>query len=121
MVKSIGQHFIPTGPFFFPADIKQFECKDGRYFWLDGTHLQILNEDNGELIKSVEVKADSFVFDSKENVVLLNKTSKELNYFNFDGVLTDCVMIYNNRDNLKLALTNDDEPVFYDTKNIIYN
>ena len=52
-------------PFFFPADIKQFECADGKFIWLNESKLQILDEITGEAEVAVEVLADKFVLNSK--------------------------------------------------------
>ena len=45
-------------PFYFPSDIKQFECADGKFIWLNNTKLRILNEKSGEVIKTIDVTAD---------------------------------------------------------------
>ena len=124
LIKSIGQQNMPAGPFYFPNDIKQFECKNGKYFWLNKTHFQIMNEVDGELIKSIEVKSNNFVYDSKDRLVLLNQATKELNYFNYDGVLVDNVSVdYNQVDGLDLSLRKDGEAVFLDNKDkkILFN
>ena len=116
-IKIIGQNDVPTEPFYFPTDIKQFECKNGKYFWLDNTNLQILREDNGVLIKSLKVTADNFSFNSNENIVLLNKATKELNYFSKEGAFIESIPIENYHDGLTLmSLKKNDEPIFFDKK-----
>ena len=84
------------------------------------THLQILNEDSGELIKSVEVDAANFTFDTKGNIVLLNLGTKELNYFSSDGSLFERKAINYDGCCYKLSLTKDDQPVFCDSENILF-
>jgi hypothetical protein len=60
-IKQVGQSDDPEGAFYLPQYVKQFECNKGKYYWLNATNLQILKEDTGELVRSVEVKADNFV------------------------------------------------------------
>ena len=67
-------------------------------------------------MKSIKVKADCFLFDSKDKIVLLNKDAKELNYFNIEEKLIESIPILNYMDGLNLmSLSKDDEPVFFDT------
>ena len=108
---------MPAGPFYFPIDIKQFECKNGKYFWLNETHFHVMKEINGELIESIEVKSNKFVFDSTDRIVMLNHNCKELNYLNYDGVLVDYVSVdYDEFDDFDLSLVKAGEPVFLDKK-----
>ena len=99
--------------FFIPSVMKKFESHKGRYYWLSETNVQILREDNGELIRSVAVKANNFIIDSRDHVVLVNNATKEVNLFNEDGNLVDKIPIDNFKDGLKLSLTKDDEFLFY--------
>jgi len=116
-IKQVGQSDDPEGVFYLPQFLKQFECNKGKYYWLSNTNLQILKEDTGELVRSVEVKADNFVIDSDDSVVLLNKETQRLNWFCENGTLIDQSNIKNYKYNLILSLTKDGEPVFYDTSN----
>ena len=114
-IKVIGQNTIPTGAFYIPADITQFECKNGKYFLLNKTNFQILGENNGELIKTIQLTADNFVFDSKDMIVLLNKAKKELTCYNDKGDIIESIPIENYRDGLTLkSLSKNDEPIFFD-------
>ena len=112
-LKRVGQRNNPTGAFYIPSVMKKFESHKGRYYWLSETNVQILREDNGELIRSVAVKANNFIIDSRDHVVLVNNATKEVNLFNEDGNLVDKIPIDNFKDGLKLSLTKDDEFLFY--------
>ena len=79
--KEVGQTNNPTGTFYFPTGIKQFECNKGRYYWLNNTNLQVLKEDTGKLVKSVKIAADNFTIDSSVIVVLIKNAAKEVNHF----------------------------------------
>ena len=100
--------------FYIPSVIKQFESRNGKYFWLNNTNLQILNETDGKLIKSIEIESDKFLFDSQNNIVLINKKTKEINYFNDLGILQDMMAIDNYRDGLDLIISKDDELILFD-------
>ena len=58
LVILIEQTYYPNDPFYFPTDIIQLEAKNGKYFWLNPSGLNILNEQTGVLIKKIEIKAD---------------------------------------------------------------
>jgi len=111
-LKQVGQSINPTGAFFLPIGIKQFESHKGKYYWLNETKLQILREDNGQLVNSVTINADSFIIDSSQ-VVLVNNATKEINYFNADGYLVDQKPIDNYRPDLKFSLTKNAKYFFY--------
>jgi hypothetical protein len=91
LLKQVGQTYNPTGAFYLPFGIKQFESHKGMYYWLYDTNLHILREDNGKFVKSVAVTANNFIIDSIDNVFLIKNATKELNYFTADGTLEDQV------------------------------
>ena len=107
------QATLDVTPFYFPSEINEFEWHKGKYYWLDETRLQILREYNGQLVKSVAVKANNFTFDSSDNVVLVNHATKEINVFTVDGILMDQIPLDNYIAGLGISLTKDDQPLFY--------
>jgi len=112
-LKQVGQSNNPTGAFYLPTDIKQFESHKGMYYWLNNTNLQILREDNGQLVKSVAVTASNFIIDSSDKVVLINNATKELNYFTLDGSLVDQIPLDNFSDGLRISMTINGELLFH--------
>ena len=79
-----------------------------------------MKEDNGELVKTIEVKATRFIFDSIGNIVLYDDDAKELNWFNNEGVLLNELSIENYRgDIIFQSLSKYDEPIFFDMKSNI--
>jgi len=90
-----------------PTAIKQFESHKGKYYWLSDTKLQILREDNGQLVNSVTISADSFSHIDSSHVVLVNNATKEINYFNADGYLVNHKPIDNYRADVRFSLTNE--------------
>ena len=80
-------------PFYFPSDIKQFECADGKFIWLNNTKVRILNEKSGEVIKTIDVTADKFILNSKNQICLINQAAQKLQVYQSDGtLLTDYQM-----------------------------
>jgi len=112
-LKQVGLSNNPTGAFYLPTDIKQFESHKGMYYWLNNTNLQILREDNGQLVKSVAITASNFIIDSSDKVVLINNATKELNYFTTDGTLVDQTPLDNYTADLRLSMTIDSELLFH--------
>ncbi len=117
-VKRVGQSWSQNKPFYFSDDIKQFESHKGRYYWLNNKKLQILREDNGILVKSVPVAADSFIFDSNDYVVLINNATKEVNRLSKDGCVVHSLPIDNYTAGLKLALRRNDELMFFSNSSL---
>ena len=58
---------------------------------------------DGQTIKSIEVKTDSFVFDSKDNIVLFEMAKNELHYYTNDGILTKIILWITIRKSLHFA------------------
>jgi len=71
-----------------------------------------LREENGLLVNSVTISADSFIIDSS-HAVLVNNATKEINYFNEDGYLVNHIPIYNYRADVRFSLTNEAKSFFY--------
>ena len=128
LIESAGQEDGLAGAFYTPKlqgdRLQQFEFRNGKFFWLSDSHLEI-SEDHGELIKSIEIQAQNFVFDSTGRIVLFDKISQELNYFAEDGTLVERVLVDNcedlvvsNCEEVSLSLTQDDEPVLFDQKSL---
>jgi len=112
-LNQVGQSNNSTGAFYLPTDIKQFESHKGMYYWLNNTNLQILREEDGQLVKSVSVTTNNFIIDSNDNVVLINHSTKELNYFTADGILVDKIFLDNYTADLRFLKMKDGEPLFY--------
>ena len=120
-LKTVGQYNNLKGPFYLPPEIKQLEVNKGKFYWLNHTKLQILREDSGELVKSLAVTANNFIIDSKDNIVLVNNVNQEINKFDEDGTLIKKVPKDNYAAGLRVALTKDDEPLFYSNSTTFLN
>ncbi len=118
--KKVRQSNNPTGAFYLPTDMNQFESHKGMYYWLNNTNLQILREEDGQLVKSVSVTTNNFIIDSNDNVVLINHSTKELNYFTADGILVDQISLANYTADLRVSMTIDGEPFFYSDTSIYF-
>jgi hypothetical protein len=85
-LKSVGQASNCNKAFYFPKNIVQLECRSERFFWLNPTSLRILREQTGLLVVSLPVSADKFVFDSRDNVYLVDKSVAKLTCFDLNGL-----------------------------------
>lgn len=113
--QKIGQSCDPLLPFYLPESIKQFECQSGRFYWLSGSHLNMLDGELGTVINSIEVRASRFLFNSKRSLVLFNEATREINYFDGDLNLVDSVCVENAADmECLLFLGRFDEPFLFD-------
>ena len=112
------QTATPGKPFYFPTNVKQLECVDGKLIWLNATKLQILNEKTGELIKSIQLVADKFIVNSKNKIVLLNQTVQRLQMFHTDGALLAEYKIDENLLDVTLFLDRQDNVLFFNKKTL---
>ena len=108
--------YLINKPFYFPSDIKQFECVGGKFIWLNETKLQILNEKSGKVINSVNVNANKFILDSKSNIHLINKTAKKLQVYEKDGSFLEEYTIDDNLLEQPFFLDREDKFIFLNTK-----
>lgn len=111
-------------PFYFPTHIKQLNSRDGKYIWMNSNQICILNEHTGELLKTIQIAADRFELDSKNNLLVLQNSSKKVVYFDLNGVQQkefDLVGFESN--DLTFYIDPNDKLHFFDKKysKIIYN
>ena len=85
LIRSFPQTDKFTMPFYFPASIKQIEMKNGKYFWLDDISLNIIDALNGYIIKSIKLKAEKFVFNSKEYLIAFSKLRQTVWFYNSEN------------------------------------
>ncbi len=83
LIETKGQMKEPGGLLYLPADLRQLEIKDNKYFWLNGSSLNILNKEDNRLIKSVEINANKFVFDSEDKILAFDMNTREMKYFDY--------------------------------------
>lgn len=85
LVNTIGQRDKSDDRFYFPSDIKQLEKRNGKFFWLNDTNLNILDGLTGVILKSIKISAAKFDFDSKNNLIVMCNSNKRLTHFDFNG------------------------------------
>ena len=102
-------------PFYFPSDIKQFECADDKFIWLNETKLQILNEKSGKAIKSIDVTADKFILDSQNQIHVINKVAQnqKLQVYQLDGTLLREYLVEENLLGQPFFLDTQDKILFF--------
>ena len=85
-VNKIGQLLNPNEAFYFPVGIKQLECRNGHYYWINEKKFQILNQKDGFTIKLIFIVTDQFEIISNNNVVILDQSTKKIIYLSKQGV-----------------------------------
>lgn len=118
LLKTIGQTSNPTSsPFYFPYDIIQLENRNGKFFWLNPTCFSIINETNGILIKTIQISANKFMIDSKDNIIFVNYSKKTISYFNSIGTLSFESELHNFPKTFTAFIDLDDKVCFCDQEN----
>jgi len=95
LVKTFGNANDPEAKFHIPWRIKQLEYTNGLYIWLDNRCLNFVDKLSGQLIKCIEISADSFELDKNNNIVVFSDTNKRLFYFDLKGDLLREVTLSN--------------------------
>lgn len=81
LIKSFPQTDQFDMPFYFPFNIKQIELKNEKYYWLDDTGLNIKSAIDGNIMKSIRLKADKFVFNSNDCLIAFSKLRQIVWFF----------------------------------------
>lgn len=92
MIKK-GQASNASKPFYFPKNLNQLDSRNERYYWLNSSQLNIVNENNGHVINSIPVEtSDKFFFDSADNVYMFDRA--KVWCYNWNGVLLRNIEIF---------------------------
>ena len=104
-------------PFYFASDVKQLECAGGKYIWLNETRLQILDEITGEGEFAIEIVADKFVMNSKNQICLFDKNFERLDIFHINGTLLAVHEVEEHLYNQPFFLNKQDKFIFFNKNN----
>ena len=78
-----------------------------------------MNESSGVIQKIIQMNADKFIFDSNDYLVVLNKSTKELNYFNNDGIAINEIPLCEFESDPILFLDKNDKVLLYDIEKFV--
>jgi len=81
------QSTVSTNPYYIPANVKQLNSRDGKCIWINSSQITILNENTGEVIKTIQIAGEKFELDSRNNLVVLQNSSKKVIYYDLNGVM----------------------------------
>ena len=73
-----------------------------------------MHESTGIIQKWITIDADKFLIDSSDDIIILNKETKKLAYFNSDGILINEVAILEFEAEPLIFLDNIDKLMLYD-------
>ena len=89
--------------------------RDGKYIWLNSNQINILDEMTGELIKTVQISAEKFELDSKNNLVVLFNSTKKVVYYDLNGVqLKEFDLLSFESSDLTFYIDQNDKLYFFD-------
>ena len=74
-----------------------------------------MNETTGVILKWIQINSDKFLIDTCNNFTLLNKTTRELVYFDNDGVLLNQIAVCEFNTDPIIFLDNNDKLMLYDS------
>ena len=118
-ITTLGQRDSPKRCFYFPSDIKQIDNRDGKYFWLNPVCFNIMNELNGQIVNSIEIKANKFVIYSANNILLMSQQVRRLYFYDFEGSLMQEIELINfPLNDVQFYLDKNEKPCFFCTKSL---
>ncbi len=79
----------------------------------------LVDEENGNIIKTIKISSNKFVFDSKNNLIVMSKLTQKLSYFNIDGqLLNEEEIEFLPPFDFRFFIDNTDKPTFFDTSEL---
>lgn len=78
-----------------------------------------MNESTGIIQKIIQINADKFIFNSSDYLVVLNKNTKELNYFNNDGIAMNEIPVCEFESDPIVFLDKNDKVLLYDIEKFV--
>ena len=120
--KNIGQSESPQKPFYLTNDVKEILHKNDSFYCLYSDKLDKINELDGKMTKSIEIKGNSVAFNSNENMLVLAPSLSKIFIYNLDGVLQDEISLIRNSSNeLDLFIFKQDQLLLCNRKlNTLY-
>ncbi len=81
--------------------------------------LWIFDIEKINIIKTIKISSNKFVFDSKNNLVVMSKLTQKLSYFNMDGqLLSESEIEFLPPFDFRFFIDNYDKPSFFDTSEL---
>ena len=121
-IKNIGQYESPQNPFYLTNDVKRIAYRNSSFYCLYPHKLDIINELDGKMTKSISIKGNSVAFDSIGNFMVLALSSSKIFVYNLDGVLQyEISLIGNSSNELDFVINIQDQLVLCNrTLNALY-
>ena len=111
-LKSIGNS---ASSILFPSNIKYIDNRNGRFFTLSNTgFFNIIDEQKGSILATVKVNADKFMFDSNQNVLIVDETNRKIKYFDLSGNLINSVDLLGAVNDFTYFIGPDDSLAIFD-------
>jgi hypothetical protein len=87
-IKSIGNSSRTDMPWYLPSSIRLLENRNAKYFALSNSgFLNIIDEIKGNVLQTIRINAEKFVFDSNGGLIVLSNMNKKVSLFDSHGLL----------------------------------
>ena len=112
--RNIGQSHDCHQSFYITDSIKKICHKNNICYCLYSDKVDLINEETGILLRSIEIKGDDFAFDSDENrILIISKVLSKIIYYSLDGDFQDEIQISNLLIGLEILIHNDSKYAFF--------
>ena len=103
----------PLPYFTFGNSIIQIIHKSDKFYCLYLNRIEILNDSNNNLIKSIDIKGSKMAFDSGSNLLILSYASSKIYKYNLDGVLQREIDLENVPTGLDFCVDEEDDISYF--------
>lgn len=101
-------------PFYFPKEVDQIECYDSKMFLKFGNTITVVNEENGEIMKVLEIPCScDFVIDTSGFFVIFCHGLKKIFYLNLNCDILDQNELIDFPRNLKFYYNKYQRTIFF--------
>ena len=119
-LRNVGQSINPKQPFFFTKVIKMLN-KNNNFYFLFTNKLEIINEEFGVLIKSIQVSGNEITFDNDGNLFILSIYASKIYKLNLNGVLQDEIELKNCTNEFEFYVDKNGQFGFYNRAEKVLN
>lgn len=78
-----------------------------------------MNDTTGVILKWIQIISDKFLIDTCHHFTLLNRTTRELVYFNNDGAVLNQIAVCEFKSDPIIFLDNEDKLMLYDPEKFL--
>ena len=121
VINKIGQTQIVESPFYFSDEIKKLLHRNKKFYCLYSDKVEIVDEETGNRLKSIETQSKLIKMDTNGNIYLLDTQRAIIVIYDLNGDFLHEIFLINLPEKFDFFIDNDNEARFVLNSNKIYN